>query len=43
MPEYMTPEQLKDYVQNMPDDEILQVIFDAEEDGNERGERDRQV
>lgn len=43
MPEYMTTEQLKEYVQNMPDDEILKVTVETEEYGDERDERDRQA
>ena len=39
MPEYMTPEQLKEYVQSMPDDEILQVTVEAGEDSYERDNR----
>lgn len=39
MPEYMTPEQLKEYVQSMPDDEILQVTVEAGENSYERDNR----
>ena len=39
MPEYMTLEQLKEYVQSMPDDEILQVTVEAGEDSYERDNR----
>ena len=41
MPEYMTPEQLKEYVQSMPDDEILQVTVEAGEDSYERDNREQ--
>ena len=39
MPEYMTLEQLKEYIQSMPDDEILQVTVEAGEDSYERDNR----
>jgi hypothetical protein len=35
MPEYMTLEQLKEYVRSRPDDEILQVTVEAGEDSYE--------
>lgn len=41
MPEYMTAEQLKEYVQSMPDDEILQVTVEAKEDSYERDSREQ--
>ncbi len=41
MPEYMTAEQLKEYVQSMPDDEILQVTVEAEEDSYEGDSREQ--
>ena len=41
MPEYMTLEQLKEYVQSMPDDEILQVTVEAGEDSYERDNREQ--
>ena len=43
MEENMTPEQLKDYIRDMPEDEILRIRFmEDEEDGGEHdisGER----
>lgn len=43
MEETMTPEQLKDYIRDMPEDEILRIRFmEDEEDGGEHdisGER----
>ena len=41
MPEYMTAEQLKEYVQSLPDDEILQVTVEAEEDSYEWDSREQ--
>ena len=42
MPESMTTEQLKEYVQNMPDDEIVRVTIVFEE-GSERDDRKEQA
>ena len=43
MEETMTPEQLKEYIRDMPEDEILRIRFmEDEEDGGEHdisGER----
>ena len=43
MEETMTPEQLKDYIRDMPEDEILRIRFmEDEEDGGDHdifGER----
>ena len=43
MEEAMTPEQLKDYIRDMPEDEILRIRFmEDEEDGGDHdisGER----
>lgn len=41
MAEIMTPEELKAYVNSMPDDEILAVTFENEEDGRGRDDRER--
>ena len=42
MPEVMTTEQLKEYVQNMPDDEIVSVTIVFDKDG-ERDDRKEQA
>ena len=36
MPEIMTPEELQEIIQSLPDDEILRVTF---EEGNDGGEK----
>lgn len=41
MAEIMTPEELKAYVSSMPDDEILTVTFECEEDRRGRDDRER--
>ena len=40
MTEIMTTEQLKEYVRNMPDDEILCVTIETEADDYGRDERE---
>ena len=39
MPESMTPEQLKEYVHSMPDDEIISVTVVFGEGRDEGGDR----
>ena len=41
MAEMMTPEELKEYVQSMPDNVILQVTFENEEESHGGNDRDR--
>lgn len=35
MPEIMTPEELLEVIQSLPEDEILRVTFEEENDGGE--------
>ncbi len=37
----MTPEELRDYIRSMPDDEVLKIIIELKEDGRERDDRER--
>ena len=37
----MTPEELREYIRSMPDDEILKITIEFKEDGHERDDRDR--
>lgn len=37
----MTPEELREYVSTMPDDEILTVTFESKEDSRGRDDRER--
>ena len=37
----MTPQELRDYIRSMPDDEILKIIIEFKEDSHERNDRER--
>ena len=37
----MTPEELRDYIRFMPDDEVLKITFEFKEDSQERDDRER--
>lgn len=37
----MTPQELRDYIRSMPDDEILKISIDFKEDSYERDDRER--
>ena len=37
----MTPEDLRDYIRFMPDDEILKITIELKEDSQNRDERER--
>ena len=37
----MTPQELRDYIQSMPDDEILKITIEFKEDSHERDDRER--
>ena len=37
----MTPEDLRDYIHFMPDDEILKITIEFKEDNQERDDRER--
>ena len=37
----MTPQELRDYIRSMPDDEILKLSIEFTEDSYERDDRDR--
>ena len=37
----MTPEELRDYIRSMPDDEVLKITIEFREDSYERDDRDR--
>ena len=37
----MTPEELRDYISFMPDDEILKIIIEFKEDSQNRDDRER--
>ena len=37
----MTPEELREYVSSMPDDEILTITFEYEEDSHGRDDGER--
>ncbi len=37
----MTPQELRDYIRSMPDDEILKITIEFKEDSQERDDRER--
>ena len=37
----MTPEELRDYIRSMPDDEVLKITIELKEDSRERDDRER--
>ena len=37
----MTPQELRDYIRSMPDDEILKITIEFKEDSYERDDRER--
>ena len=37
----MTPQELRDYIRSMPDDEILKITIEFKEDSDERDDRER--
>ena len=37
----MTPEELRDYIRCMPDDEILKITIEFKEDSQNRDDRER--
>ena len=37
----MTPQELRDYIQSMPDDEILKITIEFKEESQERDDRER--
>jgi hypothetical protein len=37
----MTPEELREYIRSMPDDEVLRITIEFKEDSYERDDRDR--
>ena len=37
----MTPEDLRDYLRFMPDDEVLKITIELKEDSQNRDERER--
>lgn len=37
----MTPQELRDYIRSMPDDEVLKITIEFREDSRERDDRDR--
>ena len=37
----MTPQELRDYIRLMPDDEVLKITIEFREDSYERDDRDR--
>ena len=36
----MTPQELRNYIRFMPDDEVLKIIIEFKEDSHERDDRD---
>ena len=38
----MTPEELRNYIRSMPDDEILKIIIEFKEDSRDRNDRERE-
>ena len=36
----MTPEELRDYIRSMPDDEVLKITIELKEDNRERDDRE---
>lgn len=37
----MTPEELRDYIRFMPDDEVLKITIELKEDSQNRDDRER--
>ena len=37
----MTPQELRDYIRSMPDDEVLKITIELREDSHERDDRER--
>ena len=37
----MSPQELRDYIRSMPDDEILKITIEFKEDSHERDDRER--
>ena len=37
----MTPEELRDYIRSMPDDEVLKITIELKEDSQNRDDRER--
>ena len=37
----MTPQELRDYIRSLPDDEILKITIEFKEDNHERDDRER--
>ena len=37
----MTPEELRDYIRSMPDDEVLKITIALKEDSQNRDDRER--
>jgi hypothetical protein len=37
----MTPQELRDYIRSLPDDEILKITIEFKEDSHERDDRER--
>ena len=37
----MTPQELRDYIRSMPDDEVLKITIEFKEDSHERDDRER--
>ncbi len=38
----MSPEELRNYIRSMPDDEILKIIIEFKEDSRNRDDRERE-
>ena len=37
----MTPQELRDYIRSMPDDEVLKITIEFKEESQERDDRER--
>ena len=37
----MTPQELRDYIRFMPDDEVLKITIEYKEDSRDRDDRER--
>ena len=37
----MTPQELRDYIRSMPDDEVLRITIEFKEDSHGRDDRER--
>ena len=37
----MTPQELRDYIRSMPDDEVLKITIEFKEESHERDDRER--